>query len=381
MRVLAVTTWLPTRSHPSTGAFVVKDVRAVAEQGHDVALVHLAPPGQLDPGVLEADSVLGDHGARVPITRIPMSTTDPRQVHAAGQRLRSMAEGADLVHTMAFSTLLPTAWWRPAAPWVHTEHWSGLTAPHTLSTPWRAALPALRPLLARPDVVTAVCDYLAAPIREVRGDRPTTVVPCIVPRPDPVPRRPVPGPAEGELRLVSVGGLIPRKDPVLAVDVVAELVRRGRPAHIRFVGQGELAGEVTARAQELGVAARVELVGTLDRDGVLSELAAADVFLGPTRGDNFFVSCAEAVLAGRPVVVGATGGQGEYLDPRVGVTVARQAATAYADAVEQVLGAADGLTAQQVSDTIGDRFGTDAVSSGYAHAYALAERVRAGRGR
>ncbi len=381
MRVLAVTTWLPTRSHPSTGAFVVKDVRALAEQGHDVALVHLAPPGQLDPGVLEADSILGHHGARVPVTRIPMSTTDPRQVRAAGQRLRRMAGTADLVHTMAFSSLLPTAWWRPAAPWVHTEHWSGLTAPHTLPATWRAALPALRPLLARPDVVTAVCDYLATPIREVRGDRPTTVVPCIVPRPDPVPRRPVPDPADNELRLVSVGGLIPRKDPVLAVDVVAELVRRGRPARIRFVGTGELAGDVTARAQELGVAGSVQLVGTLDRDGVQRELAAADLFLGPTRGDNFFVSCAEAVLAGRPVVVGATGGQGEYLDPRVGATVDRQDATAYADAVEQVLGSAAGLTAQQVSDTIGDRFSTEAVSRGYAQAYALAQRVHRERGR
>lgn len=382
MRVLAVTTWLPTRSHPSTGAFVVKDVRAVAEQGHDVALVHLVPPGQLDPGVLEADSILGGSDVRVPVTRIPMSTTDPRQVHAAGQRLRGMADRADLVHTMAFSALLPMAWWRPAAPWVHTEHWSGLTAPHTLPASWRAVLPVLRPLLARPDVVTAVCDYLAAPIRELRRGRPTTVVPCIVPQPEPVPRRQAGAdPADDDLRLVSVGGLIPRKDPVLAVDVVAELVRRGRPARIRFVGQGELADDVTARAHELGVADRVQLVGTLDRAGVLAELAGADVFLGPTRGDNFFVSCAEAVLAGRPVVVGATGGQGEYLDPRVGVTVARQEATAYADAVEQVLTSASGLTAQQVSDTIGDRFGPDAVSRGYAQAYALAQRLHREGGR
>ncbi|WP_158288641.1 hypothetical protein [Ornithinimicrobium flavum] len=49
------------------------------------------------------------------------------------------------------------------------------------------------------------------------------------------------------------------------------------------------------------------------------------------------MSCAEAVVSGRPVVVGATGGQGEYLDPRVGVTVDVQTPGAYADAVEQVL--------------------------------------------
>jgi L-malate glycosyltransferase len=376
MRVLAVTTWAPTRSHPSTGAFVVKDVRALAALGHDVALVHLCPPGQLDRAAPEESFFDG-----VPVTRIPMSTTDPRQIRAAGTLLRAMTERADLVHSMAFSTLLPMAWWRPDVPWVHTEHWSGLTAPQTLPALWRRALPVLRRLLVRPDVVTAVCDYLADPVRQVRGKRPTTVVPCVVPRPTPHPRREVPAAgAEGDsLRLVSVGGLIPRKDPVLAVDVVAELCRRGRPAHLRMVGQGPLEADVIARATALGVADRVDLVGTLDRAGVLAELAAADVFLGPTRGDNFFVSCAEAVLSGRPVVVGATGGQGEYLDPRVGVTVAVQEAPAYADAVEQVLRSAAGMSALEISDTIGDRFGEEAVAHAYATAYGTARQAH-GRG-
>lgn len=36
------------------------------------------------------------------------------------------------------------------------------------------------------------------------------------------------------------------------------------------------------------------LTGNLDAAGVRAELARADVFIGPTRGDNFFVSAAEA---------------------------------------------------------------------------------------
>ncbi|MGI8948584.1 MAG: glycosyltransferase [Ornithinimicrobium sp.] len=370
MRVLAVTTWLPTRSHPSTGAFVVKDARALADHGYDVALVHLVPPGQLDvggTGVAEAATLDG-----IPVTRIPMSTTSPRQIRAAGTLLQAMTRRADLVHTMAFSTLPPMAWWRPEAPWVHTEHWSGLTAPQTLPRSWRVALPALRRLLSRPDVVTAVCDYLATPIRDVRGARPTTVVPCVVPRPQVQPRPEL----EGELTLVDVGALIPRKDPVLAVDVVAELTRRGRPTRIRLVGQGELADEVRGRARALGVGDRVDLLGSLDRAGVLAELAAADVFIGPTRGDNFFVSCAEALLGGRPVVVGATGGQGEYLDPRVGATVPTQSAIAYADAVERVLASAADLSAAQISQTIGDRFEAAVVARGYADAYDRAASLR-----
>jgi glycosyltransferase involved in cell wall biosynthesis len=372
MRILAVTTWLPTPGSPSTGAFVVRDAQAIAGLGHDVHLVHLMPPGQYAEGLAERGTTGG-----LPVTRVPMSTSNPWQIARAGRRLRGMAEHADLLHTMAFSTLLPMATWRPAAPWVHTEHWSGLTAPQTLPTAWQKALPTLKRLLARPDVVTAVCEYLARPIRAVRDTsgraNPTLVVPCIVPVPEPVPPRPA---DQRRLRIVSIGGLIERKDPLLAVDTLAELLARGRNSTLTFVGQGPLEAEIRQRARTLDITERVRLTGSLDRDGVLDQLGRAHLFLGPTRGDNFFVSCAEAIVAGRPVVVGSTGGQGEYIDPAVGQTVDTQSAVAYADAVESVVHRTQGLSAQQISDTIGQRFSVESVAAGYQDAYDQARGPR-----
>lgn len=368
MRILAVSTWLPTPGSPSTGAFVVRDAQAIAGLGHDVALVHLVPPTQYAEGLAPRDTIGG-----LPVTRVPMGTSNPVQIAAAGRALRGLAAHADLVHTMAFSSLLPLALRRPAAPWVHTEHWSGLTAPQTLPAAWQRALPALRHLLARPDVVTAVCDYLAAPIRAVRGPKLTTVVPCIVPVPESVPPRPS---DPRRLRMVSVGGLIERKDPLLAVDTLAELLVRGHDAKLTFVGQGPLEDQIRERARLLDLTDRVRLTGSLDATGVLDQLTRSHLFLGPTRGDNFFVSCAEALVAGRPVVVGDTGGQGEYIDPGVGQTVSVQSAPAYADAVESVLERTQDLSAQQIADTVGQRFSVASVAAGYQDAY-----DRAGRGR
>lgn len=184
--------------------------------------------------------------------------------------------------------------------------------------------------------------------------------------PEPVPPRPA---DDRRLRLVSIGGLIDRKDPLLAVDTLAELLVRGHDARLTFVGQGPLEEQIRQRARTLEITERVRLTGSLDRDGVLDQLARSHLFLGPTRGDNFFVSCAEAIVAGRPVVVGATGGQGEYIDPDIGQTVATQTAAAYADAVESVMERTQGLSAQQISDTIGQRFSVDSVAAGYQDAY------------
>jgi L-malate glycosyltransferase len=366
VRILAVTTWFPTAVAPSSGAFVVRDVHAIASRGHDVDVVHLVPPHQ-DDGTRRTVH----EGVRV--VRVPMSTTRPDQIAAAARALAPLLDHADVVHSMAFSSLLPLSLRRPRVPWVHTEHWSGLTSPENLPRSWQVVLPVLRRLLARPDVATAVCEFLATPLREVRGDRATVVVPCIVPVPEPVPARAARGP---RLRLVDVGGLIDRKDPLLAVETVAELERRGVPAELALVGEGELRDAVTARVAELGLTDRVRLTGSLPTSGVLDELARADLFLGPTRGDNFFVSAAEALVAGRPVVVGATGGQGEYIRPEVGELVDVQDAGAYADAVVRVDRATAGLGAQEISDTVGQRFSVAAVAAGYDDAYALAGKVR-----
>ena len=401
MRVLAVTTWLPTQSHPSMGSFVVKDAQAIASLGHRVVLVHLVPPHQ---GRVEAGDQVGpghttqgrcdgrghqgglglpvqDEIEGLPVLRIPMSTTRPDHVLAARRALRPLVDGAELLHTMAFSSLLPLAGLgsRLSVPWVHTDHWSGLTTPESLPRAWRLALPRLIPLLRGPDVATAVVERLARPIREARGaGRPTLVVPCVVPAPPggPPPRkRP-----DGTINLVDVGGLVEGKDPLLAVDVVAELLHCGHAARLRLVGDGPLAEHVRSRAARHGVADRVTLVGTLDRAGVLAELARADLFLGPTRSDNFYVSAAEAITSGRPVVAGANGGHAEYLDPEVSRLVPVQDASAYADAVLDLLTATRSLTAEAIAATLGGRFEPDRVAEGYQQAYDLAAHLHRGRG-
>ncbi|MCT1431766.1 glycosyltransferase family 4 protein, partial [Brachybacterium muris] len=311
MRITSVTTWFPTATASSRGSFVVRDLQAIQEH-HDVRVVHLVPP-QDDDG--SRRTVI----AGIDTLRIPMNPRDPRSVLRASRHLRAALHDAELVHSMAFSALLPfLTGIDPDVPWVHTEHWSAITTPATLPAPARPALPLLLTLLRRPTLVTAVCEYLATPIRAVRGQRPVEVVPCIV---DPHPLTPRRSRQDGTLRMVSTGGLIPRKDPLIAVDTVAELVSRGVDAHLSWVGEGPMRDEVMSRIHDHGLRSRVSLLGSRSAEGVREGLGAADLFFGPTRADNFFVSAAEAIVAGRPVVLGATGGQGEYVDPSVGALV------------------------------------------------------------
>ncbi|WP_083259569.1 glycosyltransferase [Cellulosimicrobium cellulans] len=365
MDVLVVSTWYPNEVAPVSGTFVEKDVHVLARD-HSVEVVHLVSPHLHDGG---PPTVLRDG---VTVHRVVMSTQRPGDVVRARLELQPLLDRAELVHSMAFSTLLPLGLRRPSAPWVHTEHWSGLSNPTSLPIAWRTALPALRRLLARPDAVTAVCEYLARPVRAVRPG-PTSVVPCLVPSPDVVPPRP---PREDVLRLVAVGGLVERKGPDVAVEALAVLRDRGRLAELTWVGSGPLRDSVLARAERLEVADRVHLVGNLDAAGVSEALARADLFVLPTQAENFCVAAAEALVHGRPVVVGSNGGQGEYIDPRVGQLVRRHDPEAYADAVLGVDERTMDLPASSIAATVGDRFSARTLSEGYARAYEVARQDR-----
>jgi len=356
MKVLVVTTWLPTAPRPETGSFVVRDIEMLRED-HDVEVLHLAAT---------AEETVVDF----PVRTVRMSPRDPRSIARAGRAVAERMAHADLVHTMAASALLPFRTLAVERPWVHTEHWSALLAPATAPLVARAALPLTRRLLARPDVVVAVGNDLAEAIRRVRT-RPTVVIPNAVEPPAELVERP-----RGDgLALIGVGGLIARKGPDLAVDTLAELRRRGVDARLVWVGDGPMRAVLETRARAAGVAAHVEWRGRVAPGDVHAHLAEADVFLLPTAMETFGVSIAEALVAGRPVVVGADGEQASFVTEPDGILVADRSARAYADAVLRVQAANRGRSAPQIAARARGLFDPQARRTATAAAYVTAARA------
>ncbi|GGD72146.1 hypothetical protein GCM10007269_14130 [Microbacterium murale] len=275
-----------------------------------------------------------------------------------------MIESVDLIHSHAFQALLPFAWHRVKRPWVHSEHWSGVANSESFNAQGRFIFALTSRLLRRPDVVTAVSTFLLERVREHRSGT-TMIVPSVVLPAFPKPVRHT----SDELRLVTVANLVEGKDPMLAIETIEELRSRGIPATLRWVGDGPMREEVEKRIQG---GANVTLLGVLDHSGVAAELAAAEIFLLPTRSETLCLSAIEAISHGRPVVMGARGGQRDYVNTDNGVLVADRSAQAYADAVQEVVDAFGRLDPTHVAATVSGRFTPDRVLELYEVAYAAA---------
>lgn len=362
--VAVVTPWYPTASLPVSGLFVAREVAALRDAGMDVRVVHLdreVPPGEK----------LLEKRDGVPVLRIAMNPADPVSVARAVAPLRAALQCADVVNTHAISVLPVALAARIQQPWVHTEHWSALSSPESASSLLRAVRPAFGALLRAPDAVVAESERLANPIRRFRGTKRVELIPCIVETPQ------VLAPLRGEeteeddlstIHLMSTGGVIARKNPLLAVQTLAALRDRGVKATLRWVGEGNQREEATALAKELGVDA--QFLGSCPPEAVEQELARADIFFGPTQGENFFVAAAEALVNGRPIVASDQGGHVEYADPRFSEIVIEQTPEAYADAIIRLRDKMRGVAPTEVADSVRGRFSPEAVAQRYRELYA-----------
>ena len=148
--------------------------------------------------------------------------------------------------------------------------------------------------------------------------------------------------------LVSVGALIPRKGQALVIDALAELPG----THLALVGQGEDRARLAAQAVNAGLADRVHFLGPVDHDRLPSLLNAADTMVLPSASEGLANAWVEALACGMPLVITDTGGAHELMrDASAGRIVARDA-SAIAEGVRDVL--AHPLAPARVAASVAD---------------------------
>lgn len=214
---------------------------------------------------------------------------------------------------------------------------------------FRARLPSSRwkPILAGIDAMDAVhrlvAGRLAATIvgeenaRRYKRGRVLAISPSLVPAVA-LAAEPPQRDWSGEIELLTVGRIDAEKNPLLLVEAIAELERR-RPGvfRLRWAGLGPLEGDVRARAAELGVAHRIELLGYLPFPELLPHYRSAHAFVHVSFTEGVPQVLNEALATGLPIVATDVGGVGEALDRgRAGLLVPPADREALVEAVLRV---------------------------------------------
>jgi glycosyltransferase involved in cell wall biosynthesis len=274
--------------------------RASAERGHDVVVQMTLSPGTPIPGWATS---LAEHGVAIEPTFVAGRAylAERRSVRDLLSRHRS-----EIVHSHGYRSdvLHRGVAHRAQVPIVTTAH--GFAS----KTPGYSLYERLQVWSwKRFDAVVAVSEPLERQLLEfgVPRSRLVQIRNGVVRGVDPFPRAIARGklglPVEG-LVFGWVGRFSDEKDPALAIEAFARLADAG--ATLCLIGTGPLADLCSARAEELGVAARVVFCGPQPDAAPL--LSAFDALVLSSRTEGTPMVVLESAAAGVPVIATRVGG-------------------------------------------------------------------------
>lgn len=116
--------------------------------------------------------------------------------------------------------------------------------------------------------------------------------------------------------ILFMGRIDYKKGLEILVPAIAEVKRVHADLHLVLAGDGpaEIAARVQALVAALGLTACTRMTGFVTGDYKAALLAACDLFVLPSRNENFGVSVVEALSSGMPVVIT----DGVYLSDDIG---------------------------------------------------------------
>jgi glycosyltransferase involved in cell wall biosynthesis len=234
-----------------------------------------------------------------------------------------------------------------------------------------------------------MCDHVVAVSEFVRrcavdaGTQPSRVTTILSGMEMPSP--PTPGTREAVRRelgvpsdapvVAIVGRLVPTKGQHDTIAAFARIAGRERTAHLVIVGEGTLRPSLEAEAAQSGFGDRIHFTGR--RTDVPQLLAAADVFVHPSRQEGFGLAVLEASAAGLPVVAYADGGILELVaNGETGILVPVGDIAALASALDHMISDPD--AARRLGRAGRDRVATVFRPERPAHEFATLLRCLAG---
>lgn len=134
----------------------------------------------------------------------------------------------------------------------------------------------------------------------------------------------------------TVGWLLPIKGPLVLLDAMGIVWERHPEVRLVYVGKGELEEKIRSRAQAMGHAGQVHLLGW--RPDVHEIMGILDCFVLPSLNEGMGRVLVEAMAADCPVVASDTGGIPDLITDEVnGLLAAPNDAGALASAILRIL--------------------------------------------
>lgn len=159
-----------------------------------------------------------------------------------------------------------------------------------------------------------------------------------------------------EIIFISTGSLITRKGYDVLIKALAKINNKLKKWELKIIGDGPEKENLQRMIDENELTKHIKLVGRKNKQEIISLLHNSDIFLFPSRMENFSVAVLEALSAGLPVVATICGGIKECIDKKNGILLPVEDVDGLANGILNMYINIENYSRQAISDDCKKRF-------------------------
>ena len=168
--------------------------------------------------------------------------------------------------------------------------------------------------------------------------------------------------SRGNCHLVAVGSLIRRKGYDVLIPALCEVGKKYSAWELNIIGGGVEENNLRKLIAQCHLENKVHLIGRKNKQEIICILRESDVFVFPSRAENFSVAVLEALSAGLPVVATLCGGIKECIDEKNGLLVPVEDTDALADAIVNICRNIDTYDRKAIAEDCKQRFAPSVIA-------------------
>lgn len=165
-----------------------------------------------------------------------------------------------------------------------------------------------------------------------------------------------------QIEILSIGGLIPRKQLHLAIESICFLVNQGYNISLKIIGEGPQRKELEDLIIKNRASKYISLLGYRSRDEIKMILNQTDLYLHTSKAETFGIVLIEAMSMGVPVVSTKSGGPEYFITKEIGLVVEYNTSNAIAETIKFIIKNREDFKSDKIRQYVLNNFSDEKVS-------------------
>ncbi len=165
-----------------------------------------------------------------------------------------------------------------------------------------------------------------------------------------------------KLSFVATGSLIYRKGYDVLIAACEKMNISREKWELKIIGGGEEKENLQEQINRANLQKNIHLVGQKDKEDIIELLINSNVFVLPSRNENFSVAVLEALACGLPVIASICGGIRECIDEKNGLLFPVDDVDALANALQYMIESYDKYNRQSIAADCKNRFSPEVIA-------------------